>query len=108
MTMRAPLALAVAMLACGCTYSLHEYQASGYAPAVVPPGPPRQAVRIHSNSEQFVVLGLAGDTDYVNEAYAKLLDQCAGEIVGVNTRFSTQLGFLSYTNKIDMQAMCLR
>jgi hypothetical protein len=106
--MRAALLLAIAMLACGCTYSLHEYQASGYAPAVVPPGPPRQAERIHSDSEQFVVLGFAGDTDYVNEAYAKLLDQCSGEIVGVNTRFSTKLGFLSYTNKIDMQAMCLR
>lgn len=106
--MRAALLLLLAPLVCGCTYSLHEYQAAGYSPAVVPPGPPRQAVRIRSDAEQFVVLGITGDTAYVDEAYAKLLDQCSGEIVGVNTRFSTKLGFLSYTNKIDVQAMCLR
>jgi hypothetical protein len=48
------------------------------------------------------------NTHYVDEAYAQLLSQCTGEIVGVNTRYSTKLGFLSYRNTVDMQAFCLR
>jgi hypothetical protein len=98
----------LAALAMGCTYSMHEYQAGGYYPVVVPPGPPRQAVRIHSHAEQFVVLAVTDNTDYVDEAYRDLLAQCSGEIVGVNTRYSTKLGFMSYTNRVEMQAMCLR
>ncbi len=51
---------------------------------------------------------MTGNTDYVEEAYHRLLAACpAGELVGVNTRYSTKLGFLSYTNHIHMQALCL-
>jgi hypothetical protein len=102
------LAAALASLACGCAFSVHEYQASGYAPVTTPSGPPRKAERIHAHGEQFVVLGVTDNTDYVDEAYASLLAQCTGEIVGLNTRTSTRLGFLSYTNDVDLQAMCLR
>jgi len=93
------------LLASGCTYSMHEYQAGGYAAA--PNGGPRQAEWIHARGEQSVILGVTDNTDYVDHAYADLLDQCAGEVVGVNTRFSTSLGFLSYKNVIEMRAMCL-
>lgn len=95
------------LLASGCTYSMHEYQAGGYAASPVA-GPPRQAEWIHARGEQSVVLGVTDNTDYVDHAYTKLLDQCSGEVVGVNTRFSTSLSFLSYTNVVEMRAMCLR
>jgi hypothetical protein len=45
---------------------------------------------------------------YVDVAYQRLLAQCPGDIVAVNTRYSTKLGFLSYMNTVEMQAFCLR
>ncbi len=106
--MRRALLLLLATLACGCSYSMHEYQAAGYVPALPAHGTPRQAEWIHAHSHQGVVLGITDNTRYVDQAYQQLLDQCPGEIVGVNTRYSTKLGFLSYRNEIDIQAMCLR
>jgi hypothetical protein len=95
------------VLASGCTYSMHEYQAAGYA-AVPAAGGPRQAEWIHARAEQRVILGVTDNTDYIDHAYADLLDQCTGEVVGLNTRFSTSLGFLSYKNVVEMRAMCIR
>ena len=107
--MIAALALGAVSGATGCFSSVHEYQAAGYAsPTRREPGPPIEANRIESNAEQFVVLGITGNTDYVDEAFASLAMQCAGEVVGINTRYSTKLGFFSYTNEIHMQALCLK
>ncbi len=72
------------------------------------PGPPRLAERIEAQTWQHVILGITDNTDYVDKAYASLLSQCPGEIVGLNTRYSTSLGFLSYKNVVEMRAMCLR
>ncbi len=106
-----PAALAALALAAlgstGCSYSMHEYQAAGYA-ATPHPGPPRQASWVHARETQHVVLGITDNTDYVDRAYADLTGQCPGEIVGVNTRYSTSLSFLPYTNVVEMRAMCLR
>jgi hypothetical protein len=105
-----PLVTLLALLApftSGCTYAMHEYQAAGYA-ASPTPGAPRQAEWITARAEQGVILGITDNTDYVNHAYLDLLDQCRGEVVGLNTRFSTSLGFLSYKNVVEMRAMCLR
>jgi hypothetical protein len=109
---RATLALA-ALLACsGCSYSMHEYQAGGYAASPVAGtgagAAPKQAEWIHARANQNVVLGITNNTRYVDEAYDQLLSQCSGEIVGVNTRYSTRLSFLSYENTVDVQAFCLR
>jgi ribosomal protein S2 len=105
---RAVLMVALATLACGCSYSMHEYQAAGYAPATpTSGGAPRQAVWIHARANQGVILGVTDNTDYVDEAYQRLLAQCPGDIVAVNTRYSTKLGFLSYRNTVEMQAFCL-
>jgi hypothetical protein len=126
--MRRAMLLLFSTLACGCSYSMNEYQASGYEPATptntltrptsaaaplsnaasAPLAPPRKATWIHATGEQGVVLGVTDNTDYVDAAYARLLAQCPGDVVGVNTRYSTKLGFLSYKNTIDIQALCLR
>ncbi len=98
----------IAALACGCSYSMHEYQAGGYAAVTPTSGPPPKAAWIHAHGEQSVVLGITDNTRYVDEAYAQLLSQCPGDIVGLNTRYSTKLGFLSYKNTIEVQAFCLR
>jgi len=106
--MRSAIALLLAALATGCSYSMHEYQAAGYAAPSAPPGPPRQAAWIHASAHQRVILGVTDNTDYVDEAYARLVAQCPGDIVGLNTRYSTALGFLSYKNTVDVQAFCLQ
>lgn len=106
--MRCAILFFVGLLACGCSYSVHEYQAAGYAPATPTSGPPRHAEWIRSRADQDVVLGITDNTDYVDEAYTRLVAQCPGDIVGVNTRYSTKLGFFSYTNTVEMQAFCLR
>lgn len=102
------LIAALAALACGCSYSMHEYQAAGYAAVTPSSGPPPKAAWIHARGEQNVVLGITNNTRYVDDAYAQLLSQCPGDVVGLNTRYSTKLGFLSYKNTIEMQAFCLR
>lgn len=99
--------VALLLLTPGCTYSMHEVEAAGYA-AVSNGGPPRQAERIESHAEQRVILGITNNTDYVDRAYAELLDECPGEVVGLNTRYSTDLGFLSFKNVVQMRAFCLR
>lgn len=59
--------------------------------------------------EQFVILSFASDTDYVNDAYRELQRKCrGGDIVGITTEFSTDLGFFSWTNRILMQAKCVK
>ncbi len=98
---------ALLALASGCTYSVHEVTAAGFAPADAAPAP-RKGEWIHARGEQSVVLGITDNTDYVDRAYAELVSQCPGDIVGLSTRTSTSLGFLSYTNVVEMRAMCLR
>ena len=100
--------LFAALLATGCSYSMHEYQVAGYAPVTVTSGAPRHAEWIHARANQSVVLGITDNTNYVDEAYTQLVSQCPGDIVGFNTRYSTKLGFLSYENTVEMQAFCLR
>ena len=98
----------IACFACGCSYSMNEYQAAGYAAPTAVAGPPRKAEPITARADQGVILGITDNTDYVDVAYARLVSQCEGDIVGVNTRYSTKLGFLSYRNTVEMQAYCLR
>jgi hypothetical protein len=61
---------------------------------------------IEVSSEQTVVLGFAFDTDYVDQAYRELQKKCPTDIVAVNTQYSTSHGFLHWTNKIRMKAVC--
>jgi hypothetical protein len=63
---------------------------------------------VKARTEQFVILGFASDTNYVDEAYKKIQTECpTGDLQGVNTQYSTSLGFFSWTNTIDLKALCL-
>lgn len=97
-------AFIIAALLSGCAYSVHEVHTSDFLPSA-------QLTSGHvvkSASEQFVILGFTGNTDYVNEAYAKLMSSCPnGVITGITTQYSTSLGFFSWTNKVLMQGLCL-
>ena len=48
------------------------------------------------------------DTDYVEEARKKLMDECPdSEITAINTKHITSHNLLSYTDKIRIRALCL-
>ncbi len=88
----------------GCAHSVHEVHTSDFLPAAAI----TSGRMIKVKTEQFVVLGIKGNTDYVNEAYGKLMSACPnGSITGITTQYSTSLGFFSWTNKILMQGLCL-
>lgn len=63
---------------------------------------------IQAKSEQFVIMGFTKETNYINQAYANLVSQCDGTVLGITTQLSTSLGFFSWTNKVLMQGMCVR
>ena len=93
-----------ALVSAGCAHSIHEVHVSDFNPGKAL----TEGQRVNASSEQFVVLGFTGNTDYVDQAYKTLMNQCpAGQITGITTRYSTSLGFFSWTNKILMQGLCL-
>lgn len=99
------MALAFLLLtSASCTHALHVVHEGDIDR--IPTG--REFRRVKSQSEQFVVLGFVQQTDYVNQAFRDLAKQCPGhEVEGIQTRYSTSHGFLSWTNKVVMQGYCL-
>ena len=62
---------------------------------------------VEARGEQFTVLGMVGQTEYVDDAFRDLQAQCpSGEITGIQTRYSTSLGFFSWTHVVQMRGYC--
>lgn len=94
-----------ALFLAGCAHSVHEVHTSDFMPGVAI----TSGRVVKATSEQFVVLGFVGQTDYVDQAYQKLMSACpGGTITGITTQYSTSLGFFSWTNKILMQGLCVQ
>ncbi len=91
----------LAFLTGGCAHSVHESHTSDFRE--MKPGAPQ----IEAASEQFVIMGFVNDTNYVNAAFNELQTKCPGRITGITTRYSTSLGFFSWTNKIHMTGYCI-
>ena len=101
---RAILALSALSL-WGCAYSVHLVHSSDYES----PGPLKDQIVVESEASQSTFLGMVGQTDYVDEAFAELRGRCpGGKITGIQTRYSTDLGFFSWTNRVYMKAYCIR
>jgi hypothetical protein len=88
----------------GCAHSIHQYYAGD-------PLPPSKATKpgrvVKADSQQFVFLSFAFNTDYADEAYRQLLSQCSkGDLAGITARYSTSMHFLSYTNKMKLEGLC--
>lgn len=97
--------LIASILLTGCTHSIHMSHMSDFA-SNAPAAKQFESKVINIETEQFVFMGFVFDTDYVDQAYQQLLDQCAGEVSAVNTQYSTSHGFLHWKNKIRMRAVC--
>jgi hypothetical protein len=88
-----------------CTHSVHMVNFTDFKPYS---SSNKSAKLVKAKTEQFVVLWYADNTNYVNEAYKKLQDQCPrGVVTGIATQFYTSHGFFSWTNHLVMQGQCL-
>jgi len=86
---------------CSCTHSVHIVNFSDQQPYTH--GRP-----VHSQSEQFVVLGFNFDDAYVNQAFQQLTNECeTGRITAITTKYYTDHGFFSWTNRLEMDGICL-
>lgn len=84
-----------------CAHSVHLYHADNIQGGL--------GQLIEAQTEQKVIMGFTQDTNYVNQAFDQLKQQCSsGRVEGINTRYSTSLGFFSWTNKIRMRGYCVK
>ena len=99
------LALLALFALVGCAHSVHQVHMGDFSTAEKFTA----GKWIEAQSEQHVIFGFVYDTNYVNEARAKLIAKCPnGDIQGVTTRYSTSLGFFNWHNKVNMQGLCLK
>lgn len=97
--------LTASLFLSGCAYSVHNVYVSDFGayPKL------EQGQMVKASAEQHVVMGFVYETNYVDQARKKLIDQCPqGDISGISTQFSTSLGFFSWTNKVLMQGLCTK
>lgn len=93
------------LLLSSCAHSVHLNYTSDFSPSFKNY---TEGKMVHARSEQLVIMGMVGNTNYVEEAYQKIQADCPnGNLQGVNTQFATALGFLSWTNSIDIRALCI-
>ena len=86
----------------GCTHAVHLVNISDSRPYG------KAGTPIQAQSEQFVIMFFAFDTKYVDQAYTKLQRQCAqGTITGISTKYYTDHGFFSWTNRLVMDGYCV-
>ncbi len=96
--------LMLTILYVNCMSSIHQFSQSD----VLMIQDYTSSKKIESESEQFTFLGFVYDTNYVEQAVEKLIEQCPkGEVDKIGTVFKTELGILSWTNKIKLTGYCV-
>lgn len=97
---------ALLMISVGCTHSIHLVNVSDFSPTY---REYNKGELVKAKAEQFTIMGFVDNTDYVNEAYGKLLASCPrGTVQGITTQYLTSHGFFSWTNIIEMQGLCIK
>jgi hypothetical protein len=96
------LCLAIALLS-GCSYSVHQVALGNFDD--LPPNARLRPIQAESDQEAFIA---ATNTDFADEAMRKLAAACPrGDVVGIQARHSTALGFFVHTNKLKLTAYCV-
>ena len=91
-------------LMASCTHSVHLVHVGDFKPYQKQ----TSGEKIEARAEQTVFLGFTLETNYVDLARNELMQKCPkGEIQGPVSRLSTSHGFLSWTNKLYVQALCV-
>lgn len=96
------LCLAAALLS-GCTHSVHQVALGNFDDL-----PPNARLRpVEAESDQHVFIATT-NTDFTDQAMQRLAATCPrGQVVGIQARHSTSLGFLAYTNKLKLTGYCV-
>ncbi|OUR80996.1 hypothetical protein A9Q75_08920 [Colwellia psychrerythraea] len=97
------LLLTVAMLS-ACTSSVHMSQVDVGSNSA---NELELGKVIEIEKSQKNILGFVYDTNYVDQAYKNLLLDCPNGTSMVNVEYLTNHGFLSWTDKIRIKAICL-
>jgi hypothetical protein len=96
------LALAAALLS-GCTHSVHQVALGNFDD--LPPNARLRPIEAEADQKVFIA---SGNTDFADEAMQRLASSCPrGQVVGIQARHSTSLGFFVYTNKLKLTAYCV-
>ncbi len=87
-----------------CTHSVHVVSFSDFRPYVQA----SKGTVVKSEASKKIILGFAFDTQYVDQAYTDLKNQCPnGTVSGISSQYLTSHGFFSWTDKIIMQGLCI-
>jgi hypothetical protein len=98
-------AIGFLLLSIGCAHSVHQVHTSDFTPYSTI----ERGEMVKGYGEQFTVMGIISETNYVDVAYQELMNSCnGGTVTGITTQISTSLGFFSWTNKALMQGLCVR
>lgn len=104
--MKRLILLAAVPLFTACTSSIHVQHLSDFGPSYAAF---QKGEWVTAESDQFVIMGFVTQTNYVDEAFKRLKQQCpGGGIQGIQTEYTTEHGFFSWTNRVRMQGLCLR
>ena len=86
-----------------CAYSIHHVHSNPIEEGLQI----AKGREIRSKAEQEVFLWFVTDNYFADEAMSRLINQCPqGRIEGIQTIYSTDLGFLSFVNRIRMKGFC--
>ena len=96
--------LAAALLATGCSYSIHQMYVGSLDPGVTYGS---RGHWVEAQAKDFVILGFEMDSRYVDKAYKSLEGKCSGRIAQVTTEHQTQYLFLSYDQVVVLKGLCL-
>lgn len=92
-----------ALLLSGCTHSVHQVALGNFDD--LPPDARLRPVQAETAQRVFIA---ATDTDFTDEAMERLAASCPrGQVVGIQARHSTSLGFFVYTNKLKLTGYCV-
>jgi len=97
------LSLFMLMMLSACTSSIHMSQVD------IGSNSQNQLVGgevIEIEKSQKNILGFVYNTNYVDQAYTQLLLQCPNGTAMINVEYLTNHGFLSWTDKIRIKAIC--
>ena len=98
------LTLALVLLTGACTQSVHQVAVGGLDD--IPRG--ARLLPIEVEVDQTAVVS-AGNTDFADTALAQLAARCpGGRVVAIQARYSTDLGFIKYTNRMRMTGYCVQ
>jgi hypothetical protein len=93
----------IAALLSGCTYSVHQVALGNFDD--LPPDARLRPIEAEADQEVFVA---SGNTDFADQAMQRLAARCPrGQVVGIQARHSTSLGFMLYTNKLKLSGFCV-